>query len=237
MKKLSTITTHATTAALTHNAAHAPAPLFAIYARLETEADRKAAEALHAARVAAENANTPEEVKTAADLAKAAKAASKAAKEAAKDAPRFSFDLLADNVKEANAVGRPIAEKAAAAPLASVRAVRHFVNDDGEIDGEALQAAARQIAKKTAANAVQREGTETQRRIDNAARARRWDDPDLADMVSEAALSLMTATTADTHAHYRAATVLRDLAATLRGLRVGHADTALLAVKQAADNR
>ena len=86
---------------------------------------------------------------------------------------------------------------------------------------EHVTPAARMIAKRTAANAVTREGTPTQWRIDRAARARNWLDPDLYAMTDTAEIMLCVAVTADsdTAAKYcREARALCRLSAVLKTL-------------------
>ena len=86
---------------------------------------------------------------------------------------------------------------------------------------EHITPAARMTAKKTAANAVMREGTPTQYAIDRAARARDWYAPDLYAMTDTAEVMLCLAVTADpdTAAKYRReARALSKLSAILKTL-------------------
>ena len=180
----------------------------AIVWRLKTEADRKAeaaADEAHKAREAADraaatnDATAEAKAKEAEEAEAKAKAAAKLAKEAEATAPR----LFA-------AVGYSVAGmKRPAAALAVVHKIADRAADLAKLSGDIarttaainifsnpanIEAAARCIAKRTACNAVLRQGTPTQYKIDNAARRGAWDDCDLSEMVSAAAVVLSVAT-------------------------------------------
>lgn len=78
----------------------------------------------------------------------------------------------------------------------------------------AYTTAARDIAKTTARNAVSREYTDTQWEIWTAAKCRKWDLPDLADMVSSAVVGLVSCT-ADPDTATDTAAALADYADTI----------------------
>lgn len=173
---------------------------FAAFVVFETEADRAARVANKAEAEAnreAEANPTPENKAAAKEAAKVAKEARKAAEAAAKTAPRYSFDIVAADIKEAHTIAEAAHAKATTKPAARIRVNICYIDEAADIIPERQEAAARQVAKKTAANMMQREGTETQRQIDEAARRRDWEQYDLADLVGEAMEALQAAATLD----------------------------------------
>lgn len=100
---------------------------------------------------------------------------------------------------------------------------RRAVTLDFITDAENIMDAARAVARITAKNAVMREGTETQERIFRAARARDYDDPDLADMVQTAAAALVDCLYTDAATLDRRAAVLNAAAARLRDIPADYA--------------
>lgn len=206
-KQLNTITRKAEAVAAKHTAeakANEATPAtrypFAAFVILETEADRAAKVANKAEAEATRKAEadpTPENKAAAKEAAKVAKEARKAADEAAKTAPRYSFDIVALDMKEAHTIAEAAHATATTEPAARIRVNMHYLTKTAALDPERLIAAARQVAKKTAANMMQREGTKTQQRIDEAARRRDWNEHDLADLVSEAKEALTAAAALD----------------------------------------
>lgn len=206
-KQLNTITRKAEAVAAKHTAeakANEATPAtrypFVAFVTLETKADRAAKVANKAEAEATRKAEadpTPENKAAAKEAAKVAKEARKAADEAAKTAPRYSFDIVALDIKEAHTIAEAAHATATTEAAAHIRVNMHYLTKTAALDPERLIAAARQVAKKTAANMLQREGTKTQQRIDEAARRRDWNEHDLADLVSEAKEALTAAAALD----------------------------------------
>lgn len=228
--------------------------------RMKTPEDLEAAEAMSKAREAlADLAEARATAKTERDPAKAKEARSKAAalakdpriiaakeakakaEEAAKTAPRFSIYLGAKVIDRrptlSLALGHNVAARIAEAldlseDIAKTSALWNVA------DPAAILPAMRSIAKKTAANAVTRQGTPKQWRIYAEASAGEWEAPDLADLASEAApaLAMLTAPADYIEREAAAADLLEEAAATLS--QIGKADhIARAAVLRAAEDK
>lgn len=204
--------------------------------RLLTEEDKAYHAAAHDLALLECDPNaTREALKAARERRAAAKKAAEAAEETA---PRFAFFFGAVVNDE-----RPTAALALGHILAAATVDRLGLTADvariavtiNALDRDLALAAARAAAKRSAANAVLRQGTPTQWGIYNAARAGRWTDYDLADMTAATIDPILTATApADlAKAERRAAAVMHKAAERLTSL--AEADTiARAAVMQAA---
>lgn len=182
--------------------------------RYETEEDRaaraaaaKAAEAQTAAEAAARAAEEADpahaaEAQTAAKAAAkkaakaktAARAAAKAARIAAEDAEAaavcFGLTVNTDRPGVSLSVAYAHAETIEQYLPTPEKIVETVCTLDICAHPEHTLAAARTVAKRTAANAVAREGSKTQWSIYLASRAAKWDNHDLADMTAAAADAL-----------------------------------------------
>lgn len=209
--------------------------------RVKTEEDHAAEEAAaawRAGRMAA--ATTPEDLKK---MEEAYREAAKAAKAAAATAPTvytltappsLHFDRPAVDIITAHAYADRIA---AYLPMLSDEVARTSILWNVLEDRDLITPAARAIARRTAKNAVQRQGTPTQWRIDAAAAMGRWmEDQDLYDMVGSAAEALTVATASEDAAakEAAAAALLHKTAATLRHIGEGDRKARAVVVDRAA---
>lgn len=151
-------------------------------------------------------------VKVDAEIIEALRAALKRVRkesDATTDAPRIILGLgVTPSATRPATTLRTVYEVVGAA-LSHVVAAEDFANLSAAYNPRHIVAVSRTVAKRTAANAVKRQGTPTQVRIDLAARAARWNDADLADMVSAAVIAVAMAGTDTDHEEARLADMRR----------------------------
>lgn len=170
------------------------AALRAAEAQTAAEAAARAAEEADPAHAAEAKAKAKAAAKKAAEAKTAARAAEKAARIAAEDAEAaavcFGLDVNTDRPGVSLSVAYAHAETISQYLPMPEKIAETVCTLDICAHPEHTLAAARTVAKRTAANAVAREGSKTQWSIYLAARAAKWDNYDLADMTAAAADAL-----------------------------------------------